>query len=192
MFGGGCCLPSKEEIAMEEDPQRVLEDLKRRIRTQNLRVEQLKTLVFEHKQRAKRCVEEEDLVGARGWLVKSKRCSHTHEVAWSRLHTNTHLLETLENAIANLDQARTMSSVAGQIDEVLLKMPPDLTELMERIASAKEEVEVLSFEPRSVDIEEELRDIQSVMALQQLPVPPSSQTVMRNTIHAEREKLLPQ
>lgn len=179
-------------MEVEEDPQTVLQDLKRRIRTQNLRVEQLKTLVFEHKQRAKRCVEEDDLVGARGWLVNSKRCAHTHELAWGRVLANTQLLETLEGALANLDQAQTMSSVSGQIGDVLQKMPPNLVDVMTRIADAKEEMQQQqqAFEPRSVDIDEELQDLQALITLQQLPVPPSSQTILRNTIFAEREKLL--
>jgi hypothetical protein len=175
---------------MSADPQPSLEctidDLRRRIRTQTLLVDQLKTKVFEFKQRARRSIDEEDMVGARGWLIQSKQSLHQQELEWNRLLLNTQLLTRLERATSDQEQARHLARVNNNMNEVLLQMPPDVVDLIDRahesMARIDDNSEQLAYVPRNDEIDEELHDLQNVHQMTSFPL-------LRSTIHAERERL---
>jgi len=185
------CCGRRDAVVEMSDPQPTLEtmlaDFRRRIRTQVLKVDQLKTMAFENKQRTRKALAEDDMVGARGWLIESKRYIHMQELEWNRYLTNTRLLASLEGGIANMEQAHHISRVNARLSDVLLQMPPDLNEIIDRVQESIARVDETSeqlayFEPRSVDVDDELNDLQ----LQRLATPVSAVVTLRR----EREKLL--
>lgn len=180
-----CCVrfrkPSEYEFVEEQTPPVTLDsllvDLRRRIRTQNLRLEQLKTNSAESKIKAKRCVEEGDIIGAKGWITKSRQEDHTRQLEWTRYLGSTQILAALEQAIANLEQSKSISRAGANLSELLLAMPEDMNELMDRVKESMQTVdthsETLAYQPEQSEIDEEIADLQRVMLLTSMPSLPS-------------------
>ncbi len=169
-----------EKINLQEETtlESVLEDLRKRIRTQNLRLEQMKTNAYESKCKAKICIQEEDVIGAKGWIVKSKQEDYARKLEWDRYLNNTQMLATLEQAVANLEQSKNISRAGTTLEELLTAMPKDLTLILDKVKTTMEKAndveETLSYQPSIKEVEEELADIERVMKLTSLPPPPSS------------------
>lgn len=186
---GNWCFPIPEKE--KSDPHDVLEDLRKRIRTQNIKVEQLKVNVFESKNKAKQCLEESDTIGAKCWLIKSRQDNHFRELEWKRYINNCEMLSTLEQAISNLDHAKHLKKAGKTLDSLLLEMPADLSDILDRIKESTESVETTSFtfEPPQEDINQELLDLQAVLVSTSLPNVPMG-PVKSNTIQQRNSPMI--